>query len=86
MDGAARLRNLGDATVAEEASRRLLGDLDALAGRRLPGRMQDTGSSCADRRSRRLEDVVLASVHRQRDTLTEHLLAPVTDLFGDDDD
>jgi tetratricopeptide (TPR) repeat protein len=69
-DGAARLRDLGDAAVAEEASRRLLGDLDALAGRRLPGRMHD---------------VVIASVHRQRDTLTEHLLAPAIDLLGDDD-
>jgi tetratricopeptide (TPR) repeat protein len=69
-DGLARLRDLGDATVAEEASRRLLGDLDALAGRRLPVRMHD---------------VVLASVHRQRDTLTEHLLLPVADLLGDDD-
>ncbi len=69
-DGDARLRDLGDATVAEEASRRLLGDLDALAGRRLPGRMHD---------------VVVASVHRQRDILTEHLLLPVTDLLGDDD-
>src|SRR5262249_49919283 len=69
-DGSARLRDLGEAAVAEEASRRLLGDLDALAGRRLPGRMHD---------------VVGRSVHRQRDTLTEHLLLPVADLLGDGD-
>src|SRR5262249_44870131 len=40
-DGAARLRPLGAGAAAEEAGRRLLGDLDALASRRLPGRMQD---------------------------------------------
>jgi CHAT domain len=69
-DGSARLRDLGDATAAEEASRRLLGDLDALAGRRLPARMHE---------------VVAASVDRQRGALTGHLLAPVADLLGDDD-
>jgi tetratricopeptide (TPR) repeat protein len=69
-DGAARLRTLGAGAAAEEAGRRLLGDLDALASRRLPGRMQD---------------VVLASVNRQRGILTEQLLTPLCALLGDED-
>jgi tetratricopeptide (TPR) repeat protein len=69
-DGAADLQPLGDAATAEEAGRRLLSDLDALAGRRLPTR---------------LHDVVLGSVHRQRALLVDELLAPLAALLGDDD-
>jgi hypothetical protein len=66
-DGAARMVGLGRYDVAEEAQRRLLGDLDALAGRRLPDRMAA---------------VVHASVRRQVAVLSAELLAPLARHLG----
>src|SRR5262249_6774719 len=66
-DGAARMVGLGRYDVAEEAQRRLLGDLDALAGRRLPDR---------------LATVVHASARRQVEVLNAELLAPLAGQLG----
>ena len=67
--GAVRLVGLGDAAVAEEAARRLNADLDTLAGRRLPAR---------------LEVVMRESVRKQAAVLTAEILAPLRSLIGDD--
>jgi CHAT domain len=67
--GTVRLAELGDAEVAAEAARRLTADLDTLAGRRLPAR---------------LEAVIRASIRHQAQLLTAELLAPLRGWLGDD--
>ena len=67
--GAVRLAGLGDAAVAEEAARRLNADLDTLAGRRLPAR---------------LETVMRESIRKQAAVLTAEIVAPLRSLIGDD--
>jgi tetratricopeptide (TPR) repeat protein len=67
--GAVRLIGLGDAAVAEEAARRLNADLDTLAGRRLPAR---------------LETVMRESIRNQAAVLTAEIVAPLRSLIGDD--
>jgi tetratricopeptide (TPR) repeat protein len=62
------LIRLGDFTAAAEAARRLGADLDTLAGRRLPAR---------------LEAVVTDSVRHQTEVLTAEVVAPVRRLLGD---
>jgi tetratricopeptide (TPR) repeat protein len=59
---------LGDFAPAAEAARRLTADLDALAGRRLPAR---------------LETVIRESIQYQTTILTEQLVAPLLPAFGD---
>src|SRR5205823_15049232 len=61
-DGGARLVTLGGYDEVAEAMRRLLGDLDVLAGRRLPAR---------------LTAVVQASVRRQLEMVGQGVLAPL---------
>ncbi|MEN3360683.1 MAG: hypothetical protein V7637_4665 [Mycobacteriales bacterium] len=61
---------LGDSTVAEETQRRLLSDLDSLAGRHLPAR---------------LADAVRSSTRHHTDILTRELLMPWIDQISDDD-
>ncbi|GAA5010798.1 CHAT domain-containing protein [Actinopolymorpha pittospori] len=65
-----RLCPLGDRAAAEEATHRLLADLDALAGRMLPAR---------------LEEVIRGSLDRQLDILTDHLLTGLRGELGDAD-
>jgi tetratricopeptide (TPR) repeat protein len=67
--GAVRLARLGDAAAAEEAARRLNADLDTLAGRRLPAR---------------LETVMRESIRKQSEVLTAEIVAPLRSLIGDD--
>jgi tetratricopeptide (TPR) repeat protein len=67
--GAVRLVGLGDAAAAEEAARRLNADLDTLAGRRLPAR---------------LEAVMRESIRKQAEVLTAEIVAPLRSLIGDD--
>ncbi len=67
-DGGARLVGLGGYDEVAEALRRLVGDLDALAGRRLPDR---------------LTAVINASVRRQLDVLGREVLAPLSAALGD---
>jgi tetratricopeptide (TPR) repeat protein len=67
--GAVRLVELGDAEAAAEAARRLSADLDTLAGRRLPAR---------------LETVIRASIRRQTDVITAELLAPLRRWLGEE--
>jgi tetratricopeptide (TPR) repeat protein len=67
--GSARLVPLGDFEAAAEAARRLTADLDTLAGRRLPSR---------------LEAVIKESVGHQAQTLTAHIIAPLRPWLGDD--
>lgn len=64
-----RLIKLGDFAAATEAARRLTADLDALAGRRLPDRLQA---------------VIRESVRRQTEILTEHVIAPLLPTLKDD--
>jgi tetratricopeptide (TPR) repeat protein len=59
---------LGDFEAAAEAARRLSADLDALAGRRLPARM---------------EAVIRESARRQALVLTAEILAPLRPSLGD---
>ena len=66
--GPARLIRLGDFERAAEAARRLNADLDTLAGRRLPAR---------------LEAVVRESVRQQAATLTAEVIAPLRAALGD---
>ncbi len=68
-DGSTRLVRLGDFEVAAEAARRLSVDLDALAGRRLPAR---------------LEAVIRASIRQQTQVLTAEIIAPLRSSIGDD--
>jgi tetratricopeptide (TPR) repeat protein len=67
--GSVRLVRLGDFEVAAEAARRLNVDLDALAGRRLPAR---------------LEAVIRDSIRHQREVLTAEIIAPLRSFLGDD--
>jgi CHAT domain-containing protein len=66
--GSARLIELGDFDAAAEAARRLNADLDTLAGRRLPAR---------------LETVIRASIQHQTQTLTAEILDPLRSSLGD---
>jgi len=66
--GPARLVRLGDFEAAAEAARRLSADLDTLAGRRLPAR---------------LETVIRESARYQAAALTAGILAPLRPLLGD---
>ena len=67
--GSARLVRLGDFEAAAEAARRLNADLDMLAGRRLPAR---------------LDAVIKESVGHQAQTLTAEIIAPLRSSLGDD--
>ena len=67
--GSARLVPLGDFEAAAEAAKRLNADLDTLAGRRLPTR---------------LEAVIKESIGHQAHTLTAEIIAPLRSLLGDD--
>ena len=67
-DKQVRLVHLGDFAPAAEAARRLTADLDALAGRRLPSR---------------LETVIRESIQYQTKILTDQLVAPLLPAFGD---
>jgi tetratricopeptide (TPR) repeat protein len=64
-----RLVPLGDFARATEAARRLTADLDALAGRKLPGR---------------LEAVIRDSVRHQTGILDAEVIAPLSAIVGDD--
>ena len=63
-----RLVGLGDFGAAAEAALRLGADLDTLAGRRLPAR---------------LEAVIKQSIGRQTEVLTAEVVAPMRRLLGD---
>ncbi|WP_300614553.1 CHAT domain-containing protein, partial [Trebonia sp.] len=65
--GRVRLTALGDFGAAAEAARRLTADLDALAGRRLPTR---------------LEAVIRESVRRQTSVLDAEIVAPLLPVLG----
>jgi CHAT domain-containing protein len=67
--GRARLAQLGDFEAATEAASRLNADLDTLAGRRLPAR---------------LEAVIRESIRHQSEILTAEILTPLRSLIGDD--
>ncbi len=67
--GSARLIELGDFEEAAEAARRLNADLDTLAGRRLPAR---------------LEAVIRESIRHQTETLTAEIIAPLRTSLGGD--
>jgi len=66
--GSARLIRLGHSGTAAEAARRLNADLDTLAGRLLPAR---------------LEAVIRASIEHQAATLTTEVVAPLRGALGD---
>jgi tetratricopeptide (TPR) repeat protein len=66
--GTARLVGLGDFGAAAEAALRLVADLDTLAGRRLPAR---------------LEAVIKESVRHQAGVLTAEIMAPLRPWLGD---
>jgi CHAT domain-containing protein len=66
--GSGRLIQLGDFDTAAEAARRLNADLDTLAGRRLPAR---------------LEAVIRESIRHQAETLTAEIVAPLRPSLGD---
>ncbi len=66
--GSVRLVGLGGIEAAVEAARRLSADLDTLAGRRLPAR---------------LEAVIRESMRNQTDVLTAALIAPLRPALGD---
>jgi CHAT domain-containing protein len=66
--GSVRLLELGDLEAAAEAARRLNADLDTLAGRRLPAR---------------LEAVIRESIRRQTEILTAEILAPLRSSLGE---
>ena len=63
-----RLIRLGDFGAAAEAARRLGADLDTLAGRRLPAR---------------LEAVIKESIRHQTEVLAAEVIAPLRRLLGD---
>ena len=67
--GSVRLVRLGDFEAAAEAARRLNADLDTLAGRRLPAR---------------LEAVIRESIRHQTEVLTAEIIAPLRSSLGDD--
>jgi tetratricopeptide (TPR) repeat protein len=64
-----RLLPLGDFDAAAEAARRLTADLDTLAGRRLPAR---------------LDAVIRESIRHQVQVLTTEIAAPLRSSLGDD--
>ena len=66
--GPARLVRLGDFEAAAEATRRLNADLDTLAGRRLPAR---------------LEVVIRESIRHQIRTITAEIIEPLLPSLGD---
>jgi tetratricopeptide (TPR) repeat protein len=66
--GTAQLTPLGDYNAVAEAALRLVADLDTLAGRRLPAR---------------LETVIRNSVRHQIRLLTEEIIAPLRASIGD---
>jgi hypothetical protein len=66
--GSVKLIGLGDFLAASEAARRLTADLDSLAGRRLPAR---------------LEAVISESVRRQVEVLTTEIAAPLRPVLGE---
>jgi CHAT domain len=66
--GRAQLVRLGDFEAAAEAARRLSADLDTLAGRRLPGR---------------LEAVIRESARNQAAALADEVIAPLLPYLGD---
>ena len=66
--GSTRLVPLGDFEAAAEAARRLTADLDTLAGRRLPAR---------------LEAVITESIRHQAATLSAEIVAPLSGFLGD---
>jgi CHAT domain len=65
----ARLIRLGDAGAAAEAALRLAADLDALAGRRMPTR---------------LETVIRESISRETDVLTAEIVVQLRALLSDE--
>jgi hypothetical protein len=67
--GQARLVRLGDFEAAAEAARRLGADLDTLAGRQLPAR---------------LEAVIRESARHQATALADEVIAPLLPYLGDD--
>jgi CHAT domain-containing protein len=68
VDGRTRLVGLGPGAGLTETVRRLLADLDALAGRALP---------------ERLASAVLGSAQRQAQALSDRLFGPLHRLLGD---
>jgi tetratricopeptide (TPR) repeat protein len=64
-----RLVELGDFVTTAEAARKLTADLDALAGRKLPAR---------------LEVVIRESVRHQTEVLTQHVVSPLLPILKDD--
>jgi tetratricopeptide (TPR) repeat protein len=73
-DGTVRLVGLGDHATVEEAGRRLLADLDALAVRRLSPALAETVHGSVERQLRVLSDQLLAGV---RDAVADHELVVV---------
>jgi CHAT domain len=67
--GSVRLVGLGDFEAAAEAARRLNADLDTIAGRMLPAR---------------LEAVIRESIRYQADVLTTEIIEPLRGWLGDD--
>jgi CHAT domain-containing protein len=67
--GSVRLVGLGDFEAAAEAARRLNADLDTLAGRMLPAR---------------LEAVIRESIRHQTEVLTAEITEPLRPWLGDD--
>jgi hypothetical protein len=67
-DGSVQLVGLGDYGAVSEAARRLTADLDALAGRQLPAR---------------LEAVISESIRCQVDVLTAEIIAPLRPALGE---
>jgi hypothetical protein len=67
-EGTVNLVGLGEFDVACEAARRLTADLDTLAGRRLPARM---------------EAVIRQSIRHQANVLTAEIVAPLRGWTGD---
>jgi CHAT domain-containing protein len=67
--GSVRLVGLGDFEAAAEAARRLNADLDTIAGRMLPAR---------------LEAVIRESIRHQADVLTTEIIEPLRPWLGDD--
>jgi hypothetical protein len=65
--GSVKLIGLGDFAVAAEAARRLTADLDSMAGRQLPAR---------------LEAVIAGSIRHQVDVLTAEIAAPLRPALG----
>jgi len=70
LDGKLRHVELGSSTEVEEATRRLVADLDALQGRRLPPRM---------------EEAIRSSIHHQTDWLANALFGKILPMIGDRD-